>query len=129
MAKLLQFSRPSNGVRNVVREWWVMRSQKRRRKRDSASGAPNAPANLTLADVSNWIQLTWQDMSSNEQGFRVYRKVDGGSFGLWLSLGANSTTTNDAGVLVGHVYAYYVTAYNAVGESAPSNTASETYGT
>ena len=106
-----------------------MRSQKRRRKRDSSPGVPVAPANLTLADVSNWIQLTWVDMSSNEQGFRIYRKVDGGSFGLWLSLGANSTTTNDAGVLVGHVYAYYVTAYNAVGESTPSNTAFETYGT
>jgi hypothetical protein len=110
--------------------WLATWAQGRRRKRVAAAlpAGPIAPGNLSLADVATWIELTWQDRSGDEQGFRVYRKVDGGSFALWQSLGPNVTTTQDVSVLTGHNYSYYVTAYNAVGESAPSNTVSETYG-
>ena len=107
--------------------------QDRRRARAAAGlpavpAPPNAPTNLVLTDVATWIQLTWQDQSNNELGFRVYRKVDAGSFGLWQTLGANVTITQDLSVLIGHLYEYYVTAYNATGESGPSNTVAETYG-
>ena len=90
--------------------------------------APVAPSSLDGFDNGILIQLTWQDLSSNEQGFRVYRKVDAGSFGLWRTLGANVTNTQDTGVSVGHLYQYYVTAYNALGESGPSNTVSFLFG-
>lgn len=78
--------------------------------------------------MATWIELTWQDLSGDELGFRVYRKVDAGSFSLWQSLGPNVTTTQDLTVSAGHWYRYYVTAYNAAGESAPSNTVDEVYG-
>ena len=42
MAKLLHLSRPSKRVGNVVRTWWAMRSQKRRRERAAAT-APTPP--------------------------------------------------------------------------------------
>lgn len=41
MAKLLQLSRPSARVRSVVRTWWAIRSQKRRRV--GGGVLPNAP--------------------------------------------------------------------------------------
>src|SRR5262245_16819354 len=66
--------------------WLATWLQDRRRARAAAGlpaapAPPNAPTNLVLTDVASWIELTWQDTASNELGFRVYRKVDGGSFG------------------------------------------------
>src|SRR5439155_8429233 len=119
----------SSGGGAALRSWWALWLQGRRRKRIAAVPAvPVAPSSLDALDNGILVQLTWQDLSSNEQGFRVYRKVDGGSFGLWRTLGANIVTTQDTGVSVGHFYAYYVTAYNAVGESGPSNTVSFVFG-
>jgi len=112
-----------------VRSWVSLFLQDRRRARIAAvAAAPVAPSSMDGFDNGVLVQLAWQDLSSNEQGFRVYRKVDAGSFGLWRTLGANVTNTQDTGVSVGHVYAYYVTAYNALGESGPSNTVSVTFG-
>ena len=45
MAKLLQLSRPSKRVTNIVRTWWAMRSQRRRRHAGSAT--PAQPAVLS----------------------------------------------------------------------------------
>jgi len=103
----------------------------RRRARAQAHAlpsVPNAPGSLGLTDGANYIQLDWSDLSGNEQGFHVYRNADGAGYVLWRILGANVTQTQDLSVVTTHVYAYYVTAYNAVGESAPSNVVSETYG-
>ena len=121
------FPNNASSRRNWVAHWL----QGRRRKRAASHAGPsvpNPPAGLNLSDSGNAIQLTWQDISSNEQGFRVYRKVDGGTFGLWQSLGAGVTTTLDNSVVVGHTYSYYVTAYNAAGESPATNPVSELYG-
>jgi fibronectin type 3 domain-containing protein len=118
-------------LRTVRGRWLAMWLQDRRRVRAATHlgpSVPNAPVNLNLSDGSNYITLTWTDMSNDELGFHVYRSVQGGGFALWAILGANVTTTQDNSVILGHVYAYYVTAYNAVGESAPSNTASEPFG-
>ena len=43
MAKLLHLSRPSRRVREVVRAWWAMRCQKRRRKGGTPVVVVNAP--------------------------------------------------------------------------------------
>jgi hypothetical protein len=67
-------------------------------------------------------------MSSDEQGFHVYRNADFAGFVIWRILGPNVTSVQDTGVAVGHNYAYYVVAFNAVGESGPSNVVSEVYG-
>ncbi|MEK6850838.1 MAG: hypothetical protein AABX85_04655, partial [Nanoarchaeota archaeon] len=75
---------------------------------------PNAPSNLVGAGSSNQVQLTWTDNSNNEQGFRVYRN---GS--LIATVTGNSYSDNT--VVAGAIYNYYVTAYNAAGESAASN--------
>jgi hypothetical protein len=82
---------------------------------------PNAPANLIGADLVTYIQLNWQDMSANELGFRLYRKVDAGAYSLYQTFGPDVISYQDNAVVISHWYYYYVTAYNAVGESGPSN--------
>jgi hypothetical protein len=128
MAKLLQLSRPSRRVSNVVRTWWAMRSQKRRRNR--ADGAPVVPAvpsaPTNMAAVGNGgvlIAVSWSDPAADMQGFRVYRSVDEGDYVPWQTLNPGNTYVEDTDFDVGHLYSYYVVAFNDAGESAPSNVA------
>lgn len=70
------------------------------------------------------LTLSWQDRSDNEAGFRIYRSADGGAtFAPIAEVPADLTTWTDRGLLVGATYAYFITAYAAEVESAPSNTA------
>jgi hypothetical protein len=55
----------------------------------------------------------------------VYRHAAGASYTLLKTLGV-VTTYRDKATTSGTVYYYEVTAVNAVGESAPSNEASQT---
>lgn len=115
------------------RAWLALFLQGRRRKRVAASvpalpQMPSAPGNLLAEDWGSFIQLSWDDLSGDELGFRVYRKVDGGSYGLWQTLGANVTGVQDSDVIVAHLYSYYVVAFNAVGESAQSNESAVLFG-
>jgi hypothetical protein len=117
--------------RGVLRRWLALWLEDRRRARAATHAGPaipNAPANLNAADEGIDIGLTWQDTSNNELGFRLYRKVDAGAYGLYQTFGANVTSYQDSAVVVMHQYSYYVTAYNAVGESGPSNVAFLTFG-
>jgi len=76
-------------------------------------GKPEAPSNL-VADVlsMNKIKLGWQDNSSFEDGYKVYR--DGKEI---ASLGANTTKYEDSGLKASTEYCYEVKAYNTVGSS------------
>ncbi len=86
------------------------------------TSAPAAPSNLTATAVSSsQINLSWRDNSSDESGFRVYRNG-----ALLATLGAGVTSYQNIGLPCGTYYSYYVTAYNAGGESSPSNTAGAT---
>jgi hypothetical protein len=112
-------------ARAALRRWESLWLQKRRRRRRRAVGQPAvpvAPGNL-IADANGGVLvvLQWDDRSVDEQGFRIYRQVDGGGYGLWQTVGAGASGAEDPGVVSGHVYAYYVTAFNAAGESGPSN--------
>jgi hypothetical protein len=91
------------------------------------NGVPAAPSNLTATVSGGNVILTWIDNSSNESGFRVYRRQQigkGKKWGSWTRLSttaAGATSYSDLNVASGS-YQYYVTAYNSSGESAPSNT-------
>src|SRR5262249_23000397 len=88
---------------------------------------PKAPMNLATAPVSSsQINLTWQDKSNNETGFKIFRSTDGTSFTQVGSVGANIKTYSDGGLLASTFYYYRVFATNAVGDSDASNTASAT---
>jgi len=124
MARLLQANRVS---RRVLRPWFALWMQRRRRKRAAghagpAPGVPAAPENLNATDNYTFVQLAWDDMASDELGFRVYR--DGS---LIATLGPNSSGYDDSTAQYG-TRVYYVVAFNANGESAHSNHVSIAFG-
>lgn len=87
-----------------------------------------APSNLVTTVVSSsQIDLTWQDNSRNETGFRIIRSLTGqpGSWYLIATVGANVTNYSDTGLNPSTTYYYYVQAYKG-NQSASSNTTSAT---
>jgi hypothetical protein len=100
---------------------WLQDRRRARAATHLGPTVPNAPANLTGADWGTYLQLDWQDMSGDETGFHLYRKVDAGAYALYQILFANVTTYQDHSVVIGTGYRYYVKAYNALGESGASN--------
>ena len=96
------------------------------------AGTPNAPGSLAITNVEvdmdqADVTLTWTDNSTNETGFRMYRRV--GTVGSFVNisgnLAINTTTYIDEGAPSGGSISYYVVAFNANGES-PSNTVTQT---
>ena len=87
--------------------------------------APEAPSNLQLTVISpNWINLDWQDNSSDETLFRIERKT--GPTGKWefvATVGPNVTIFQNKGLTKGTTYYYRVRAYNVHGKSVYSNEA------
>ena len=84
--------------------------------------APNAPSNLSGTAVSSSeIDLTWNDNSDNEDGFKIERKEEGGTYSEIASLPANTTTYKDTGLSADTTYYYRVKAFNNKGESNYSN--------
>lgn len=116
--------RTSRASKGTLRRWIALWLEDRRRARATTHvgpTVPNTPVNLAASDYVTYIMVNWQDMSGNELGFRLYRKVDAGAYGLYQTLGPNVVSYQDNSVIISHLYTYYVTAFNAVGESAPSN--------
>ncbi|MGB7874108.1 MAG: fibronectin type III domain-containing protein [Anaerolineales bacterium] len=84
---------------------------------------PAAPTVLmTTAVTSAQVDLAWTDNSGNEDGFVVQRSTDGGT--TWNQAGQTAVdvaTFSDTAVVPGSSYLYQVYAFNANGNSLPSN--------
>jgi len=88
---------------------------------------PAPPSNLQASAVSSSkINLTWQDNSANETGFRLERKTGTSSWQEIIILSANTVSYQNSGLSPSTGYSYRVRAYNNGGNSAYSNTASAT---
>lgn len=89
----------------------------------TGSCLPNAPAELSASAVSDTrINLSWQDKSDNETGFRVERRTTG-EWQMVTTLAVNTTTYQDTGLACDSMFEYRVFAYNQSGDSPASNTA------
>jgi hypothetical protein len=89
--------------------------------------SPAAPGNLNAQTASaNQISLRWRDNSGNENGFRVERCQGAGctNFAPVGQVGVNITSFTDTGLVKNTTYNYRVRAFNSIGDSAPSDTAS-----
>jgi predicted phage tail protein len=89
---------------------------------------PNAPTNLVARAVSTTqINLSWTDNSSNETGFSIERCTGNSctNFAQIATVGANVTSFPNTGLTKNTWYRYRVRAFNASGNSAFSNIASD----
>ena len=87
--------------------------------------APLAPSGTNATPQSStWIRITWVDNATNESGARVQRSQDGGS--TWTTVrtiyGTNAASSDDSPVTSDRELCYRVLAFNAYGDSPPSNT-------
>ena len=92
------------------------------------SGAPLLPTDLTaVAVLETRIDLSWQDNASNEDGFKIERRLaTSATWSVIAATGADETTYRDIGLTPQTTYCYRVRAYNAMGHSDYSNVASVT---
>ena len=95
--------------------------------------ALNAPSGASATPYSpSRIDLSWQDASSNEDGFEVGRSSTGpnGAFSLLTTTGARVTSLSDSGLSASTQYCYRVRAFQTKGRkttySAFSTTACAT---
>jgi hypothetical protein len=80
--------------------------------RTAAGPPPNAPSNLQATPISSsQINLTWQDNSSDETGFKVERKTGSGSYSQIATVGAGVTSYSSVYLSAGTTYYYRVRAY------------------
>lgn len=91
---------------------------------DTTPGRPAAPSNANATPAnSSTVDVTWTDNSGNEDGFRVERSTDGGA--TWVTAGTtgpNVTSFTNGGRTSEAQVCYRVIAFNANGDSSPSNT-------
>ncbi len=72
---------------------------------DPAPTAPVAPSDLTASTKGRGIRLDWVDNSTDEEGFYVYRSLDGATWDTPpVIVAAGTTTYRDAQVSTGIVY-------------------------
>ena len=96
------------------------------------AGVNGAPTNLTaVLQTGPKVLLTWADHSTNETGFSIERRINGGAFAVLTTVGPHAggtgnVTYTDPTVLPGNVYGYQVRAFRLGSNSAYTNIASVT---
>src|SRR3989339_768802 len=87
---------------------------------------PTAPNNLYAVAVSqSQINLTWNDNSSDETGFKIERSTSSGSgFTEIATVSANTASYQNTGLTASTTYYYKVKAYNSGGSSGYTSEAS-----
>ena len=85
------------------------------------------PSNLTATAVSeSQIDLSWTDNALDEDGYVISRKTGTAYFAVYDTVDANVITYSDTGLNESTTYSYRVFAFNYVGNSGFSNSASAT---
>ena len=89
------------------------------------TSVPTAPTNLLAqTEWGNCVALNWSDTAGDASQFKIQRSDDGGvTFNVIATVDASVTSYVDNGLASPGIYMYQVIATNALGDSAPSNTA------
>jgi hypothetical protein len=91
------------------------------------SGDAVAQLGWQAAPTPSHLTVSWQDMSNNEDGFAIERRLgSSGTYAQITTVAANNTSYYDSGVLSGSQYCYRVKAFTATASSAYSNEACQT---
>ena len=86
---------------------------------DSSAKVPAAPTLPSAVNNKAIITLAWTDVSVDETGFKIYRKIDGSSEYTLIST-QTETSYSDSDTSEGTKYFYYIVSYNDNGDSAKS---------
>ncbi|MBQ9673473.1 MAG: hypothetical protein IJV39_02485 [Ruminococcus sp.] len=81
----------------------------------SVTTIPDTPSLTAESSTYNKIQLKWKK-SGGADGYKIYRKVEGGTFKLVKDITSASTLSYKDTVECGANYIYYATAYVKVGK-------------
>ena len=79
---------------------------------------PTEPQNLSAVTVQSGlpteakVQLSWSDMATSEDGYKIERRQGNEPYTLVAELAANTTFFNDSGLTPGAVYTYRIRAFN-----------------
>lgn len=76
---------------------------------------------LTTSIYAADLRLVWQDNSTNEAGFEVWRKVDDADWALVGATNENVSTWLDSYLPIGSTLSYRVLAWNQFGQSEFTN--------
>jgi hypothetical protein len=90
---------------------------------DSAEAVPATPTSPTATNNKTGINLAWTDSSSDETGFKIYRKLSTETEAKVIAT-QTAVTYSDTDLTEGQTAYYQVTAYNDNGDSAKSKTVS-----
>jgi hypothetical protein len=91
---------------------------------------PVAPTNLVAINISSsQNNLTWNDNSWNELGFKVYRALNNGSYSQVATTTENTTSYSDTGLTADQTYSYYVAAYTPTNQTNANTARAVTYNT
>ena len=92
---------------------------------DSAEAVPASPTSPTATNNKTGINLAWTDASSDETGFKVYRKLSTETEAKVIAT-QTAVTYSDTDLTEGQTAFYHVIAYNDNGDSAKSKLVSAT---
>lgn len=88
---------------------------------------PAAPGSVAASALSySSVGITWDDLSSNEDGFRIFRGTSADVVAEVATVGAGATSYTDTGLVDTTEFFYRVHAYNSVGNSDAYGAASAT---
>jgi hypothetical protein len=95
---------------------------------ESGAGDPPAAPSVLIATSAgaDQVDLAWTDNATDEAGFKIERSTDGVSFSQVATTGTDVTSYPDNGLNASTTYWYRVSAWNASGDSAWSNSDSAT---
>ena len=82
---------------------------------DSAEAVPASPTAPTATNNKTGINLAWTDASSDETGFKVYRKLSTETEAKVIAT-QTAVTYSDTDLTEGQTAYYHVTAYNDNGD-------------
>ena len=93
---------------------------------DSAVAVPAAPTATIATNAQTLVNVTWTDQSSDETGFKIYRRLSAETEATQLATAVTASPYVDSTLTEGQTAYYSVSAYNANGESAKSRVVAAT---
>jgi hypothetical protein len=93
---------------------------------DSAVAVPAAPSATTATNAQTLVNVTWTDNSTDETGFKIYRRLSTETDATVLATAVTASPYADSTLTEGQTAYYSVAAYNDNGESAKSKVVNAT---